>query len=100
MSLELISLENIQEFAHHYGYWAIFLGILLENLGIPLPGETLTLVGGFLAGSNELNYWFVLGNAVAGAVLGALVAIGLVGSEVGVSYFKWVRYSAYLKKNC
>ncbi|BAY96367.1 hypothetical protein NIES37_02990 [Tolypothrix tenuis PCC 7101] len=70
MSLELISLENIQEFAHHYGYWAIFLGILLENLGIPLPGETLTLVGGFLAGSNELNYWFVLGNAVAGAVLG------------------------------
>ncbi|QIR39258.1 DedA family protein [Tolypothrix sp. PCC 7910] len=70
MSLELISLENIQEFAHHYGYWAIFLGILLENLGIPLPGETVTLVGGFLAGSNELNYWFVLGNAVAGAVLG------------------------------
>ncbi|MDZ7963015.1 MAG: DedA family protein [Aulosira sp. DedQUE10] len=70
MSFELISLENIQEFAHHYGYWAIFLGILLENLGIPLPGETVTLVGGFLAGSNELNYWLVLGNAVAGAVLG------------------------------
>jgi len=70
MSLELISLENIQEFAHHYGYWAIFLGILLENLGIPLPGETVTLVGGFLAGSNELNYWLVLGDAVAGAVIG------------------------------
>lgn len=70
MSLELISLENIQEFAHHYGYWAIFLGILLENLGIPLPGETVTLVGGFLAGSNELNYWLVLGDAVAGAAIG------------------------------
>ncbi len=70
MSLELISLENIQEFAHQYGYWAIFLGILLESLGIPLPGETVTLVGGFLAGSDELSYWLVLGVAVAGAVIG------------------------------
>ncbi|MBW4643923.1 MAG: DedA family protein [Goleter apudmare HA4340-LM2] len=70
MSLELISLENIQEFAHHYGYWAIFLGILLESLGIPLPGETVTLVGGFLAGSDELSYWLVLTVAVTGAVLG------------------------------
>ncbi|QOV23525.1 DedA family protein [Anabaenopsis elenkinii] len=70
MSLELISLENIQEFAHQYGYWAIFWGILLENLGIPLPGETVTLVGGFLAGSEELNYWLVLSDAVTGAVIG------------------------------
>ena len=70
MSLELISLENIQEVAHTYGYWAIFLGILLENLGIPLPGETVTLVGGFLAGSDELNFWLVLGDAIMGAVIG------------------------------
>ncbi|MBW4633818.1 MAG: DedA family protein [Iphinoe sp. HA4291-MV1] len=72
MSLEFISLENIQKVAHEYGYWAIFLGILLENLGIPLPGETVTLVGGFLAGSEELNYWLVLGDAIAGAVLGGI----------------------------
>ncbi|MFH7025521.1 MAG: DedA family protein [Heteroscytonema crispum UTEX LB 1556] len=70
MSLEFISIENIQEIAHNYGYWAIFWGILLENLGIPLPGETVTLVGGFLAGSHELNYWLVLGDATAGAVIG------------------------------
>ena len=46
------------------------MGILLENLGIPLPGETVTLVGGFLAGSNELNYWLVLSDAAAGAAIG------------------------------
>lgn len=72
MSLEFISLENIQEIAHHYGYLAIFVGILLENLGIPIPGETVTLVGGFLAGSNELRYWFVLFDAVAGATIGGI----------------------------
>jgi membrane protein DedA with SNARE-associated domain len=70
MSFELISLENILEIAKTYGYWAIFLGILLENLGIPLPGETMTLVGGFLSGSEQLNYWLVLGSAAAGAFIG------------------------------
>ncbi|KGF74040.1 hypothetical protein DO97_00565 [Neosynechococcus sphagnicola sy1] len=70
MSLEFFSLETIQELAHQYGYWAVFLGILLENAGIPLPGETITLVGGFLAGSGELNYPWVLVVAIAGAVLG------------------------------
>jgi membrane protein DedA with SNARE-associated domain len=70
MSLELIPLDTIQEIAHQYGYWAIFVGILLENTGIPMPGETITLVGGFLAGSGELAYRWVLGAAVAGAVLG------------------------------
>ncbi|NJO42528.1 MAG: DedA family protein [Cyanobacteria bacterium CRU_2_1] len=67
---ELISLDTIQKFAHEYGYWTVFLGILLENTGIPIPGETITLVGGFLAGNGELKYWWVLGTAIAGAVLG------------------------------
>lgn len=70
MLAEVISLETIQEIAQHYGYWAVFGGILLENLGIPLPGETVTIVGGFLAGSGELNYWFVLTSATLGAVIG------------------------------
>ncbi|NEP00403.1 MAG: DedA family protein [Symploca sp. SIO2E9] len=70
MSFELLSLETIQEIAQQYGYWAVFGGIALESAGIPLPGETITLVGGFLAGSGELNYWIVLGSAIAGAVIG------------------------------
>lgn len=70
MSLEFLSLEQLQEIAKEYGYWAVFVGIALENTGIPLPGETITIIGGFLAGSGELNYWLVLLTAIAGAVLG------------------------------
>lgn len=70
MSLELLSLENLQELAEQYGYWAVFIGIALENTGIPIPGETITIIGGFLAGSGELNYWFVLVSAILGAVVG------------------------------
>lgn len=70
MSIELFSLDTLQEIARQYGYWAVFFGIALENTGIPLPGETITLVGGFLAGSGELTYLWVLGSAIAGAVIG------------------------------
>ena len=70
MSFEFLSLETIQQFARDYGYWAVFFGILLENLGVPLPGETITIAGGFLAGSGELNYWYVLASAIAGATVG------------------------------
>ena len=70
MSVEFLSLETIQDFAQQYGYWAVFLGILLENVGIPIPGETVTLVGGFLAGNDQLNYWVVLADATLGATLG------------------------------
>lgn len=78
--MEFLSIETIQELARQYGYLAIFMGILLENLGIPLPGETITIVGGFLAGSGELNYWFVLASAAIGAFLG-----GILGYYIGKS---------------
>lgn len=70
MHFEFFSLEIIQEWTQQYGYWLVFLGIMLENAGIPLPGETITLVGGFLAGNGELRYPLVLICTVTGAILG------------------------------
>jgi len=70
MTLELLSLETVQDLIHEYGYWTVFVGILLENTGIPIPGETITIVGGFLAGNGDLTYRGVLLCAIAGAVMG------------------------------
>jgi membrane protein DedA with SNARE-associated domain len=70
MSFELFSLDQIQELAQQYGYWAVLIGVLLENAGLPVPGETLVLVAGFLAGSEDLNYWWVLGIAATSAAVG------------------------------
>jgi membrane protein DedA with SNARE-associated domain len=70
--MEFLSVDVIKEIAEKYGYLSVFIGILLENLGIPLPGETITIVGGFLAGSGELNYWLVLASASAGAFIGGV----------------------------
>lgn len=70
MAPEVISLELVQRLAEDYGYGAVFTGVLLENTGLPIPGETITLVGGFLAGSDDLRYEGVLAATIAGAIAG------------------------------
>jgi membrane protein DedA with SNARE-associated domain len=70
MPLEVISLDAIEAIARQYGYWAVFSGVLLENTGLPIPGETMTVVGGFLAGNRELSYPGVMAAATTGAILG------------------------------
>ena len=67
---ELFALDALRHLADEYGYWAVFGGIALENAGVPLPGETIVLIGGYLAGNGDLSYPWVLGSAIAGAVLG------------------------------
>jgi membrane protein DedA with SNARE-associated domain len=55
----------------HYGYWAIAVALLLENAGVPLPGETILLLASFLAyAEHDLQLrWIILVGAVA-ATLG------------------------------
>ncbi|MGB2923721.1 MAG: DedA family protein [Limnothrix sp.] len=81
MTLEFISLETLQLLAKEYGYWSVSVGVGFENMGIPLPGEAMTLLGGFLAGSGELQYRWVLATAIAGAFVGGNIGycIGKVG---------------------
>jgi membrane-associated protein len=44
------SLFNLMRgYLAHYGYWTIALTLLLENAGIPLPGESVLLLASFLA---------------------------------------------------
>jgi membrane-associated protein len=52
----------------HYGYWAIAVALLLENTGIPVPGETVLLLASFLAYSErelQLSWIIVVGTIAA-----------------------------------
>src|SRR5439155_19449656 len=39
----------LRDFFHQYGYWTVGIALLLENAGIPVPGETTLLFASFLA---------------------------------------------------
>jgi membrane protein DedA with SNARE-associated domain len=41
--------EMVRNAVVHYGYWAVGGALLLENAGVPLPGETILLMASFLA---------------------------------------------------
>jgi len=61
-----------QEYAL-YGYPVLFVGVLLENMGIPVPGETAVLVAGFLAskpGGGHFDIGLVIGITVVAAIIG------------------------------
>lgn len=81
---DLISLEHLQKLLAHWGYLVVFVAMLLENAGLPLPGETLTLLGGYAAGSGQLNLLGVITAATGGAVLGDNLGY-LVGRRAGWS---------------
>ena len=52
----------------HYGYWAIAVALLLENTGIPVPGETVLLLASFLASSEhelQLSSIIIVGTVAA-----------------------------------
>ncbi len=54
-----------------HGYWTLALTLLLENAGIPLPGETMLLFASFLAYQHhELNLAMIILVGTAACTLG------------------------------
>src|SRR2546429_520292 len=66
------SLQLIEQYMLAYGYWAVFFGVMLENAGLPVPGETILLVGGYFASAHpdQFNLIRVMATAATGAVIG------------------------------
>jgi membrane protein DedA with SNARE-associated domain len=76
----------------HYGLWAIALLILVEDFGIPVPGETVLIAGAIYAGSGRLNVVAVGLTAFFAAVAGDNLgyAIGRFGG--GALINRWGKY--------
>src|SRR5215831_5692428 len=62
---------NVSNLIASYGYWAVFLLVAVESLGIPLPGETALITAGIYAGhTHRLSPWLIFLVAAAGAIIG------------------------------
>jgi membrane-associated protein len=69
MSLHILDL--LRTAVVQYGYWAVAVTLLLENAGVPVPGETILLLASFLAYSQrELQLTWIIVVATIAATLG------------------------------
>jgi membrane protein DedA with SNARE-associated domain/membrane-associated phospholipid phosphatase len=88
----LQTVDQILSLIGEYGYVVVFLGVLLESAGIPLPGETILIAAGVMVQRGYLD----LGDAIVFGILGAAVGdqIGYwVGREGGRPFIlRWGRY--------
>lgn len=74
--------DHLLNLVEHYGIIALFFAILLETLGLPLPGESALIASAVAAGAGDLNIWSVILAAYVAAVLGDNIGY-LIGRRYG-----------------
>lgn len=72
--------ELLRKYFAEYGYWTVAVVLLLENAGIPLPGETTLLFAAFLAFSeHRLTLW-------------GIIIVGVIACTIGDNLGYWIGY--------
>jgi membrane protein DedA with SNARE-associated domain/rhodanese-related sulfurtransferase len=61
-------MQDLVDFVAHHGYGLVFFAILIEQMGIPLPGVPILIVMGALARTGEFVLPGVVGSALAGSL--------------------------------
>lgn len=69
--------SDVQPLLEDYGYLAVGGFVLLEDFGVPVPGETILIAAAVFAGTSNLNIALVVGAAVLGAVIGDNIGFAL-----------------------
>jgi len=88
---------DLQHFLVTYGYWAVFVFVAIESIGIPFPGETMLLVAAIDAGTtHQLSIVLVILAATCGAILGDNLGFWI-GREGGYRLLR--RYGRYIGFN-
>jgi membrane protein DedA with SNARE-associated domain len=87
------ALETITGLLSRWGYWIVFVGVMLENAGVPIPGETILLAAGFFASRGNLSVALIAAVAACGAILGDNLGYWIgrkLGRSLVIKYGKYV----------
>jgi len=69
--MSFLSGHSLDSLLHDYGYPAVVLGVTLESLGLPLPGESLMIAAAiYAATSHQLDIFVLVPLAACGAICG------------------------------
>jgi membrane protein DedA with SNARE-associated domain len=78
----LASLLNVDHLVQVAGYPLLFLLVMAESSGVPIPGETALITGAVLASRGKLSIEVVIVLAAAGAIVGDNIGY-LIGRKGG-----------------
>jgi membrane protein DedA with SNARE-associated domain len=93
--MDALSPTWMHDLIHGYGLWVLFFVVMLESMGVPLPGETALVTTALYAGStHQIDIVSVVLVAAAGAMIGDNVGY-LIGRSIGVRLL--VRYGRYIR---
>ncbi|MFZ1094022.1 MAG: DedA family protein [Xanthobacteraceae bacterium] len=88
---------TIQNLIQTYGLWVLFPVVMLEGMGIPVPGETALVAAAVYAGStNKISIASVVLVAALAAIIGDNIGY-LIGRSIGLQLI--VRYGRYVRVN-
>jgi membrane protein DedA with SNARE-associated domain len=60
----------LKPYLHQYGYWTVFFAIMLEDFGLPVPGEAVLVASALLASEGAMQIVPLLLTAWIAAVIG------------------------------
>jgi membrane protein DedA with SNARE-associated domain len=84
---------DLHQFVGHWSYAAIFVVVVLGNVGLPVPEETILALAGYLVWRGKLRLSLVLGVGILSAVVGDNIGYWL-GRRYGQTalprYARWV----------
>lgn len=74
---------DVQPLLEHYGYLAVGGFVLLEDFGVPVPGEVIMIAAAIFAGAGRMNIALVIVVAAVGAIVGDNIgfAVGRFGGR-------------------
>jgi membrane protein DedA with SNARE-associated domain len=103
-------MPDLSALLEHWRYPAIFAAVILGNVGLPVPEETVLALGGFLAQRGELHLPTVIAVGVLAAIVGDNIgywlgrrygreALDRYGRYIWVSANRLERVSAFMTRH-
>lgn len=86
--------EWVIEYLGALGMGGLFIGLVIEALGVPFPGGLMIILAGFLVNQGKFNFYNVLLVVILGFNMGAMIAY-LIGKYVGEPFL--FRFGKYLR---
>jgi membrane protein DedA with SNARE-associated domain len=95
--MDILTASWLQDLIQVYGLWVLFTVVMLESIGVPMPGETALVTAALYAGStHQIGVVSVVLVAATAAIVGDNIGY-LIGRTIRIRVL--VRYGKYVRLN-